>query len=114
MGSEMCIRDRPNNCPNILVILVRNFNMLARNIDKAISELEEEVYEYPHLLFVIIAGKHLGFGEDKSFMRGQHVYIEKTRSDHTVEKFIVLLNRFCDYKVSPSVITKVYNSLRSM
>jgi len=102
----------PNNSPNILVILDRNFNMLARNIDQAISELEEEVYEYSHLLFVIIAGKHFGFSEDKSFMKGQHVYIEKTRSDHIVEKFIVLLNRFCDYKVSPSVITKVYNSLR--
>jgi len=102
----------PNNSPNILVILDRNFNMLTRNIDQAISELEEEVYEYNHLLFVIIAGKHFGFGEDKSFMKGQHAYIEKTRSDHIVEKFIVLLNRFCDYKVSPSVITKVYNSLR--
>jgi len=104
----------PNNYPNILIISVRNFNLLSRNIDKAISELEEEVYEYPHLLFVIIQGKQLGLGEDRSFMKGQHVYIEKTTSYHTVEKFIVLLNRFCDYKVSPSVITKVYNSLRSM
>jgi hypothetical protein len=103
----------PQGYPNIVIIKNNNLFLRTRDIRKAISELEEEVYEHPHLLFVIISGEHLGEVQDTSFMKDQHVYLEKSKIELIVEKYIILFNRFCKHKISPPIIAKVYNSFRN-
>jgi len=43
-------------------------------------------------------------------MKDQHVYLEKVTIKLIVEKYIILFNRFYKHKLSPAVISKVYNS----
>lgn len=103
----------PHDHPNILVIRNNNLFFYVRDVRKAISELEEVVYEYPHLLAIVVAGGYMGSGENIITMKDQHVYIKKTRTDLLVEQYIILFNQFCQQKISPSTITKMYNAFRS-
>ncbi len=103
----------PHNYPNIVVVRNNSLFLHVHDIRKAISELEEEVYRYPHLLAVVIEGGYIGSGEDVTTMKDQHVFIKKTRDDLLVEQYLILLNRFCDVKVFPDSITKMYNAFRS-
>jgi len=103
----------PKNRPNILVVKSNNLFFHTRDIRKAISELEEEMYEYPHVLFGIISGEDMGQSENVVSMKNQHVFIRKNKVDLFVEQYIILFNRFCEYKISPATITKIYNAFRS-
>jgi hypothetical protein len=100
----------PQGYPNIVIIENTDLFLTMQDIKKAISELEEEIYEHPHLLFGVISGEYLGMTQYTSFMKDQHVYLEKSRSEMITEKYIILFNRFCEYKISPAVIAKVFNS----
>lgn len=103
----------PHDHPNIVIIRNNNLFFHVHDVRKAISELEEEVYEYPHLLAVVVAGGYIGGGESVTAMKDQHVFIRKTRADLLVEQYIILFNQFCEIKVSPTTITKMYNAFRS-
>lgn len=106
-------RQLPHDFPNILVIVNSNVFFHIRDIRKLISELEEEVYEYPHLLIGVITGKHIGKEENNVSMKEQHVFIRKPGRGLFVEQHIILLNKFCDYKIYPRTITKIYNAFRN-
>ncbi|RSN72489.1 hypothetical protein [Candidatus Methanodesulfokora washburnensis] len=106
-------RQLPQEYPNIVIIKNNDLFFRIRDIRKTISELEEEVYEYPHLLFVIVSAEYLGETQDTSFMKDQHVYLEGSKIKLIVEQHIILFNRFCQYKISPSVIAKIYNSFKN-
>ena len=97
------------------IIIIRNNNLFFRNRDfrKVISELEEEVYKYPHILSVVIYSGHFGADENKIETKDQHVYIKKTGADHNTDEYIILFNKFCDSKISPATITNMYNSFRN-
>ena len=103
----------PNNNPNIVVVMNNNLFFHVKDIRQIISELEETVYKYPHLLSVVVSGGYMGRGEDTIIMKDQHVFIRKTRADLLVEQYIILFNQFCDIKISPATITKMYNAFRS-
>jgi len=103
----------PHDHPTILIIRNSDLFFHVRDIRKAISELEEVVYEYPHLLAVVVAGGYIGRGEDVITMKDQHVFIKRPRLNLFVEQYIILLNRFSEQKISPATITKIYNSFRS-
>ncbi len=103
----------PKEHPNLLVIKSTNLFLMVRDRRRAIAELEESVYEFPHLLAAIVSGDHLGKAETDIMMKGQHVVITKPRLDLLVEYHMILLNKFCHTKVSASVITKIYNSFRT-
>jgi hypothetical protein len=103
----------PQKYPNIVFIKNTNLFFRTHDIRKAIGELEEEIYEHPHLLFGIISGEHLGMTQNELFMKDQHVYLEKDRFELFVEEYIILFNRFCGHKISPAVIAKIYNSFRN-
>lgn len=104
----------PHDHPNILIIKNSSLFIHAQDIRKTIGELEEAVYEYPHLLAVVVAGGYLGGHEEKVItMKDQHVFIKKTKAGLLVEQYIILFNQFCEFKISPSTITKMYNSFRS-
>ena len=103
----------PHTHPNILIIRNNNLFFHIRDIRKVISEIEEEIYEYPHLLIGVIAGKHMGREENVVFMKDQHVFVKKSRSDLLVEQYIILLNQFCEHRISPGTITKIYNAFKN-
>lgn len=103
----------PHNHPNILVVRNNTLFFHTRDVRKAISELEEEVYEYPHLLVGVIAGGYIGSGENVVSMKDQHVFIKKSMTDVLMEQYIILFNQFCEYKISPAAITKMYNAFRN-
>jgi len=103
----------PTETPNILVIENNDFFFSNKDIKKSISELEEEVYKYPHLLAVIISGGYTGgVGENKIIMQNQHLFISKIISDLIVEQHIILFNQYCNIKISPTTITKMYDAFR--
>lgn len=106
-------RQLPHDHPNILVVKNNHLFSNARNIRKVISELEEEIYNYSHLLFVVVAGGHMGMDENVITMKDQHVFIKKSKIDFLVEQFIILFNRFCFLRISPGAITKIYEAFRS-
>jgi len=104
-------RQLPTDIPNIVVINNSNLFFHIKDMRKAISELEEEVYQHPHLLITIISGSYVGFAEETSFKKDQHAFIRKTKFDILCEQHIVLLNKFCNYKISPNTLTKIYVAL---
>jgi len=103
----------PQEHPNILVIKNYNLFFYVHDVRKAINELEEVVYEYPHLLSAVVGGRYMGRGENIITMKDQHVFIRKTVYSVITEQYIILLNRFCQSKISTSTVTKMYNSFRS-
>ncbi len=103
----------PIKHPNLLIIKNTMLFLRMRDQRRAISELEESVYEFPHLLAVVVSGDHLGDVETEVMMKEQHVVIRKPRLDLLAEYHMILLNKYCQARVSASVITKIYNSFRS-
>jgi hypothetical protein len=103
----------PQEYPNIVVIKNTNLFFRTRDVRKAINELEEEIYEHPHLLFAVISGEFVGLAKDELLMKDYHVYLEKSRFELFAEQYIILFNRFCEHEISPSVIAKIYNSFRN-
>ncbi len=106
-------RQLPPNYPNILIVQNNNIFYSSQDIRGTISRLEEIAYKYSHLLAGIITGRHMGIAEMEIVMKDQHVFIKQTKADLLVEKHIILLNKFCKFKVSPSTITKIYESFRA-
>jgi ribosomal protein L19 len=103
----------PQEYPNIVVIKNTDLFFRTRDVRKAINELEEEIYEHPHLLFAVISGEFIGLAKDELLMKDYHVYLEKSRFELFAELYIILFNRFCEHEISPSVIAKIYNSFRN-
>ncbi len=101
-------RQLPPDFPNIIII--ENNDLFFGNIKKVINELEEELYIYPHLLFTIITGGHSATDRPISIMVNQHAFIRKNLFDTSVSQTIILLNRYCNFKISPSTITKIYTA----
>ncbi len=98
----------PSTHPNILVVRNNNLFFGLRDIRKGISDLEECLYEFPHLLFVIVTGGYLGSPASETIMKDQHVFVKRSREDFHVETHMILLNRYCAFDVSPATISKVY------
>ena len=111
IGNEQ--RQLPDNCPNIVVVKNNKLFTLMNDVRAIINQLEEEVYKYRHLLAVVVCGEHMGKGENTTIMKDQHVFISKAKADLLIEQYIIFLNRFCPFKISPSTITKVYNGFRN-
>jgi len=95
---------------NIVIIQNNDIFDYLNDIRKLISALEEEVYKYEHLLIVVVSGSHIGNGRIFNTMKDQHIYVEKLQFDVIVYKHILLLNRFCKFRISPRLITKVYTA----
>jgi hypothetical protein len=104
----------PNDSPGIVIINNNNLYLGIQVIDMVISELEEYVYRFPHLLFsVIYADYFCGRRESLIKIKDQHVYVVKPTDHLHTEEDIVLFNQFCKHKISPSTIAKVYNAFRT-
>ena len=102
----------PRDRANIVVIFNNRIFTHSQDVRGIITEIEEEVYRYPHVLATVITGGHLGSGDDLVMMKDQHVYIQRTNVGLLVEQYLVLLNRFCEVKVLPQTITQIYQAFR--
>ncbi len=78
------------------------------------SRLEETVYEYPHLMAVVISGSITGRAKTDVKTSGQHTFVQRAAFGLVQEYYLLLLNRFCQVKVSPSVISRLYGAFRPM
>lgn len=103
----------PGDYPNILIISNNNLFFYLSDVEKAIRELEEAVYDYTHLLAVVVAGGYMGRCNGIFKMVDEHIYIEKTTIDLFVDRYILLLNKYCEKKISPATITKMYKAFTS-
>jgi hypothetical protein len=104
----------PNEFPGIVIINNNNLYLGSQVIDMVISELEEYVYRFPHLLFSIIYADYFcGSRESLIKVKDQHFYVVKPTDHLHTEEDIVLFNQFCKHKISPSTIAKVYNAFRT-
>jgi len=99
-------RDRPG------MLVIKNDWMLLGSSDpgSVIRDIEEQVYEHSHLLFVVVTGAHMGLGADATSMHGQHVYLRRVRHEMMVEKAILLFNEYCKHAVLPKTLTAIYNA----
>lgn len=99
----------PRNSPHLLVIKSNGlFNYGEADIKAVISELEESVYRFPHVLLVVLSANYIGKIEKGSMIKGQHVYVSKESKDDTsAEQLIILLNQYCNHKVSPATMSKI-------
>jgi|GEM_PF-1167592 len=102
----------PRDFPTVLVIRNQGLFFDSRNVERAVSGLEEEVYEYPHLLAVVVAGGYFGTAEKATTAKEQHMFIRNPRPYLYVEQHLVLFNRFCRLKISPCTISKIYDGFR--
>lgn len=100
----------PTTQSNIVVIQNNDVFHYVQDVRDLIGALEEEVYKYKHVLITIVSGGHIGTGKTFNTMKDQHVYFEVLRFGIIVDKHILLLNRFCDFKISPATITKLYTA----
>ena len=104
----------PGDLPGIVVVLTNHLFPWVKEHRALIGELEEAVYDHGHLLAAVVGGSYIGGGmlPDELLMHGQHIYLRKTTCEILVEEYVVLLNQFCDHKVSASSITKLYNAFK--
>jgi len=101
----------PRTSPNILVIENGNLFRSRQGVRRAMNELEECLYDFPKLLFFIINDRYEGetlVEQNETFMKNQHIFTRRVIDEYNLEQAIVLLNRYCDFNVSPSTISKVY------
>ncbi len=102
----------PTENANILVIYISNVSLFFKDPKSVINKLEEKVYKYPHLLCVAIMGEHIGFDENTIISKDQHFYIRKAKDQCLVNHSIVLINKYCQHKLSPNVTTRIFDAFR--
>lgn len=103
----------PLDHANIIAIYSNNFFFWAKDIKAAIIELEEPLYDYDHILTTVIIGGYMGGSpEENVISKGQHLYFKKTRNEFIVDEGLILWNQFCNKRLSPVSISKVYKTFR--
>ncbi|MHB8232914.1 MAG: hypothetical protein ACYDDB_08440 [bacterium] len=92
----------PQNYLNILIIGNNQFQFIPDfDYEYMRNELEETIYKYPQLLFVVIANEYtiMGECEYKSFMGDDYIYIKRHKPDiFLAEQYLVLINKYCNKK----------------
>ena len=100
----------PRNSPNLLIIQNNNLFKNFQEVKSEMDELEECLYALPNLLAFIAIGYSECFWsvQDEVVMKDQHVAFKRLRPDATLEQCMILLNRYCDFPLSPGTISKIY------
>ncbi|MBU7048513.1 MAG: hypothetical protein HXS54_18935 [Theionarchaea archaeon] len=98
-------RDRPS-----IVIIINDIFFLSYNTEKARRELLEELYKYPHLVFVIIAGRLFAPGTKAIYEEGDHYIFV----DGTEERYFIQFNPSCKQRISHSTRTKILKCFRHL
>ena len=102
----------PIDYPNMIIVNNNRLFVYGNELKKIINELEEELYRYPHLLFAIVRSETMGTKENAIDVKDQHMFIKKTWANLFVEQNIILFNHYCNIKIAPSTIKKIYDAFR--
>lgn len=102
----------PREHAGVVVIVTQAPSMMFADLGAAISDLEECVYDYPHLLGVVISGGYLGGGQDAAYRKGAHEFVTRTRHAFLKDEYLFLFNRFCRIKITPASVSKVQAAFR--
>ncbi len=102
---ELC--QLPPGFPNILVIENNSIFAHARDTAAILGDFEEEVYRYPHLLFMVLCGRGFGEGEDMVVQEDRHLLIQRSMFHSFVEQQMLVLNRFCESPVCQTAIQRL-------
>ncbi len=101
----------PQGCPNIIVITTNNI-AIQDNPKDIINEVEEVVYRYPHILFTIILAEFQGeLGDTVAIMKDQNFFTLGGSGEFVLSKGILIFNKYCNLKVTPALITKIYTAV---
>lgn len=101
----------PENHPNVLFLKMNQSPSLFINKGSFINEVEEAVYQYKHLLAVVIYDQYMGSPDDSFFIKNMCFYKSKFLNRVMMENSFVIFNRFSKIPTTPLLIGKVFNSL---
>ena len=99
------------NHVNIIFIKLSDFTHIQDDVKNVIAELEETVYDYPHVLSLVIAGGNLCFRNKTTQMIDQHLFIAKKQFEVFEDRSISIFNKYCDVKVSPMTVARLNKAL---
>lgn len=99
-------RQLPADYPN--VVLIRNTDLFfrIRDMRSVMSELEEEVFRYPHVPLVLVTGSHLTGLPAEVMQYGEHRYTRRTVDPMCVEDCLLFINRYSPVKLSATLLSK--------
>lgn len=103
-------RQLPATTANIVVIEGFLAMRDGRPIEYIVSEIAETLYDAGHVCAAVISGGYFGNGVSEAMMHGQHCHVRRRRFDALIEEHLVLVNRFCDFPVSPAVLSDLYRA----
>ncbi len=90
------------------IIIVQSNFMEIKDPESFINILEEDIYDFADLAYVIVANEYLA--DERTEARetyGEHKYIKRFKGSQN-EKDIILVNRFCSMQIPTSTKQKVY------
>ncbi len=104
----------PTDYSNILIIENNQPQLINCDYERVKNELEETIYKYPELLFIIIFNKYQGF-EDKKHKpyieNDYYIYIRKNKPDlFLIEQYLVIINKYCKEKEKINYAFSLANS----
>jgi len=111
------VKHFPENRANILLIPI-HFPIMPRQktpcepsweMERIISELEEELHNYPHLLVLVLTHSCLGGLGLADVGSGLHRLVTR-KSGLLEDEHLILFNRACDRKVTPVTLARFYDA----
>ncbi len=100
----------PRDQANGILILDTDMFLRTRDLRMLISEVEEEVYKYPHVPIVIVHGEHLGGYVPTILQKEEHRYTRRDVDGMMTEDNLLLLNRYSPVKLSANLLAKFYRA----
>lgn len=116
--------------PAIIIIPSDNlFRHTCHNEDirKLISELEEVLYDYPNILYVLITCTYMwkdrngDINRNRNFQKDEHMFVERiidireSTGEKLIDQYIILFNKFSDFSntISSDTVTKIENAFKN-
>lgn len=100
----------PSGYKNIIVIKNNYMHSFANDIEKTIKDLEETLYEFPHIAAIVNYSNLIDeYDEESIFEKGAHRFITKYFKGLISGYSMVLINRFCSKEIDKSFIENFYN-----
>lgn len=103
----------PINYPNIITIKNSRMFNLVNDPEKTIHELEECVYDFPQVLAVIVYDDLYRYeNEEAIIIPKDNSFFLKNNSDYLMSgNLFFAFNKFCEVKITPLTINKIYSAL---
>ncbi len=96
IGNEQ--RQLDPNGPNMIAIVGHAGALLTTGTERAVAELEEELYRYRHVLLTTVSMAYRGRVTPSIRQMGKHEHRVLQGTELLVEDHIVLRNRFCAFE----------------